>query len=124
MIKSIQFIFLTLLTLLIFTSCGDEDCELTELDEIIIGTWEVAGSDVTFNEDGSLIDRDNIFEGEINGIQLLEKSYSLEGDSIITIRTFSSDPPASLGFDLEIDEYDCNEIETTLFLLSYDFKKK
>ena len=122
--KNLYPIAFLLIGMIALSSCSKEECLETDLNDIIIGTWEVQGSDVTFNADGSLSDPDNVFEGEINGIQLLNKSYELEGDSILDINLSNSNPPAALGFILDIDSYDCNEIKTSGFFVSFNFKKK
>ncbi|MDF1696198.1 MAG: hypothetical protein P1U56_10215 [Saprospiraceae bacterium] len=107
----------------LFASCGS-DCELTELDEIILGEWTLNGSDITFNADGTMDDPDNVFEAEINGVSLQDKTYTLDGNSTINIKSSSEDPPASLSFSYEVTEYDCDEIKMTAFILTLTLKRK
>jgi len=110
-----KFLFALLVGSALFASCGS-DCELTELDEIIIGDWSHLGSDITFNADGSMDDPDNVFEASINDIDLLDKSWELESDTLLTITCSNEDPAASLSFDYSILEYDCDKIRANAFI--------
>jgi len=107
----------------LFASCGSEDCELTDINDIIIGDWTLNGFDLTFNTDGTLDDPDNVLEASINDIDLLDKTYTLEGDTVLAIRSSNADPAASLTSYFDIESYDCNEIVTES-LIKFTFKRK
>lgn len=113
--KNLKFLLFILLGLLA-VSCGDDACESTDINEIILGTWSYNGFDITFNADGSMDDPSNLFEGEINNVILDEDRYTLNGDSILTIETFSSSPPAEISIDYKIDSYNCEEMVLTSFV--------
>jgi hypothetical protein len=106
----------------VFTSCG-EDCELTDINEIIIGDWTLNGFDLSFNADGTIDDPDNAFESSINGIDLLDKTYELEGDTVLIVRSSNTNPPASLSTTFDIESYDCDEIKASAFI-TFTFKRK
>lgn len=123
--KQTLLLFMMVLCAGFITSCGgDEDCETTDINQIILGNWTFEGDDLTFNADGSIDDPNNVFEGEINGIVLDQDSYTLEGDTVLIIRTFSIDPPAALSLDYTILEYDCNEILLEVFIAQQKLKRK
>lgn len=107
----------------IIASCGTEDCELTDINDIIIGDWTLNGSDLTFNSDGTLDDPDNVLEASLGDIELLDKSYALEGDTVLSIKSSNSDPALSLTTYFDIESYDCNEIVTKSFF-TIKFKRK
>lgn len=107
---------------LILASCGT-DCELTELDEIIIGDWSFRGKDISFNADGTMDDPDNAFETSVNGFDLLIKSWSLEADTVLIIRCASDDPPFAISTNFLVESYDCNEIKANS-LLTFTFRRK
>jgi|GEM_PF-3128695 len=104
----------------IFSSCGkDDDCDATSLSTAIVGEWDLNanGSNMgsaEFRSDGTLVDEDDVlFSGEINGVVLDEKSYTVSGDSLITLRIESGSN--FLTADLSVTGYDCDEIRIDIF---------
>ena len=61
----------------------DDDAPCTDLGDTLIGSWSVTAigldlGDVEFKSDGTLIDPDDVLiGGEVNGIVLDEKSYTV-----------------------------------------------
>jgi len=105
-----------------FASCGS-DCELTALDEIMVGEWTLNGSDLTFRADGTMDDPDNVIEASVNDIDLLDKSWSTEGDTVLIITSSNAEPAASLSTNFEIESLDCDEVQANAFI-TFVFKRK
>ncbi len=118
--KKLLFGFIVISAL--FASCGS-DCELTALDDIMVGEWTLNGNDLSFNADGTLDDPENAFEASINDIDLLDKTWSTEGDTVLIVTSSNVDPPASLSTNFEIESLDCDEVKANA-LITFTFKRK
>jgi len=75
--RSFLLFFVVLFTL---NSCQDE-CNPNDLDDVIVGRWDVFNQniylgEVRFAPDGTLIDRDHVFFGGfVNGLSFEDKIY-------------------------------------------------
>lgn len=109
-------------SLFLCSSCGS-DCDLTDINEIIIGDWTLNGFDVSFNADGTMSDPTGVFLLSVNNIELNDKSYTIEGDSILNIRFSNENPPASGTTKHTIVSYECEQIVTN-YLTNFTFIRK
>ena len=107
--------YLLIFSTIVFASCKkDDNCDDTNLSTTIVGEWSVSAlgfvvGDVEFKSDGTLIDVDDVLVGgEIGGQPLDEKSYTVNGNSSITVRAENNS--GSLEFDFDVSEYSCEEI--------------
>ena len=121
------FYFLMVFTL-ILTSCGkDDDCDETSLSSVIVGEWNLnaLGSNMgsaEFRSDGTLVDEDDILiSGEINGIVLEDKTYTISGDSLITLRVATGSN--ALTAELPVTSFDCNEIQSSVAGIDVSFNR-
>jgi len=111
-------------TLCMLSSCGDDE-ECLVLADTIIGTWSsslLGDGNFEFRADGTLDDpNDLVISGELNGISLDNKTWSLDGN---TLTTTASGPAGSLGGDLEIVEFSCDEMTGRQFGINIIFKRQ
>ena len=117
---------LVLGAILFATSCGD-DCGATTLSETVIGEWELELNDekgeVEFLAGGALSDPDDILiGGSIGGVDLDEKSYTVTGDNIITVRAESGNQ--FLELELDVDSYECDKIILNFIGVPIEMKRK
>ncbi len=128
-LKLLFFVFFTI-SVTLLPSCKKEEvvvpvvtptCTPPVASKNLIGTWtvKVAGKtqtgSVTFNADGSLSDpNDFLVSGEINGVKLTDKSWTLDADektlSLKVAKGFNS-----LGYSFTVAANECNSIKVTSF---------
>jgi len=113
-------IFLLLVGLIGLSSCSkssdDNSCIAPALSENIIGSWTTdydPDSRAEFKTDGTLIDpNDIIFAGNINGLVLDLKTYSVTNQTVSIMATSSIDNSiGSLGAEFVISSNECAEIK-------------
>lgn len=112
------------LSVLFLSSCGDDDCEAPALSENIVGKWEVVvtGLEAEFQADGTLIDPDGAFiEGELNGVELNEKSYTIDGN---TLNVKAASGSQFVEGAIEISNIECDEMTATIFGIASQMKRK
>jgi len=108
----------------LFTACGEDDCELTTLDEIIIGEWKVlTDQTIEFRADGTIVDDENFFDTELNEQPLNVKTYTLQSDTLIVVETANEAGDLSLSLEYTVNSYDCNEMNLE-FILPIIFERK
>jgi hypothetical protein len=111
---------------LMFGSCG-EDCTLTTLDEIIIGSWDVIAlgqntGTIEFLADGTLIDPDDaLIGGEINGTVLDEKTYEVLSSTQFNARAAKG--TSFVDADFDVTSFDCDDIIIDLFGFDVNLKR-
>lgn len=90
-------------------SCGDETCD--NLSETVVGTWTSASlgtGDIEFEADGTLIDaNDLLISAEINGEVLDQKSWTVSGNNLMTIRAEGAGSQF-LEAELNVPSFDCD----------------
>ncbi|MEM6380050.1 MAG: hypothetical protein AAF705_17785 [Bacteroidota bacterium] len=104
---------LTLVGLILFaTGCSEEDCIPPGLAANIVGSWteSFTNETVEFAADGTFTDpNDALISGEINGIVLNIKTYTVSGDTLITL-TAAEAGGQFLSSDFEVANNACDEI--------------
>ncbi len=110
--------------MLFVTSCSKDDCTAPALAENIIGTWSVTlgTTDIEFKSDGTLIDPgDALIGGEINGVVLDEKSYTVVAD---TLNLTAAKGSQFLTASLPVTDNQCDKITVEVIGLSAELKRK
>ena len=112
-------VFLGFLALLVVTlvSCTQEDetCIAPAIATNIIGTWDVSisGGSVTFNTDSTFVDPSGaLLSGEINGVELTEKTYSVTNDSLY-LRAGSPLSSDNVSMTVPVTKNECDVITIT-----------
>ena len=119
---------LSLVSVLMFSSCSDESCDDQTLSEIIVGSWtsEFGSSTIDFLADGTLIDpEDDLIAFESNGVVYSEKSYTVVSDTEIILR--AADPNnnvSSFSFPVDVVGYDCDKITLSVLGINSDLKRQ
>lgn len=116
---------LLVLTMLLFSACG-RDCEAPELSENIISTWELqlAGGEVEFQTDGTLIDPDDsLFGAEVNGTVFSDKTYTLD-ETTLTVTASAPGGGGSSSADFEVTQNECDEIKIDVLGFTETMKRK
>lgn len=111
--------FLLLASTLIFTSCGkDDDCDEGSLETAIIGNWDVRVlgfdvGDIEFKANGDLVDDGEFFiDNELPvGTGETVKTYDVKNNTTVTVR--AENDTNFEEYDVQIDSYDCDEIQLT-----------
>ena len=122
----LQFVLMAFIATLVFSSCGD-DCELTTLSEVIVGEWELEINDnkgeVEFLVGGALSDPDGILiGGELGGVELDEKSYTVNSETSFTV--VAEKGTNMLSLDLDVDSYECDKIILNFTGAQVEMKRK
>ena len=108
--------------MLLFSSCEEECNSSTPLSNIVLGTWDVYNleiylGEIQFRSDGLLNDPDRIFiEGNFNGIEFFNKSYSVIDERFIIIRNTSDSGVSFIEQELDVFAYDCETLDADLDL--------
>lgn len=112
-------------------SCSKEEvatCTVSSLKEAIVGKWSVKalGQDigqVEFKADGTLVDPDDVLiSGSVNGISLTEKTYSLDGNTKLKVK--AAQGSNYLSSDLDINNFNCNELQASMIGIPATFTRK
>ena len=126
--KNLFFLLLSA-TLLTLTSC-DKDCEPGSLESVIVGEWDllVQGvfiGEVEFESDGTLVDPgDALIGGEINGVTLDRKSYTVHSDELFTVRAQNLQGTSSINADADVSSYTCDEIVANASGFDFTLRRK
>ena len=111
-------VFLLFTALLVFASCKkDDDCNETNLSNVIVGTWDVVAlitlGTVEFQADGDLIDDSGVFVSDtVNGVVVTEKRYEVESNTNINIIAETS--AGQFEYDVNVTSFDCDDIDITV----------
>jgi len=115
---TIKFLLVSLLTIGLFSSCGDDeetcDPETLTLSSAIVGSWSISSQganlgEVEFLADGTLVDPNGVMiSGEINGMSLDDKSYRTTGNETLSLRAESGSNFQES--ELPITSFGCDEI--------------
>lgn len=110
-----NFLFSLLGICLLITACKkDDNCDDSSLSTTVIGSWDVIvlgfnTGTVEFESDGTLVDEDDaLVGGEIGGEVLDMKTWVVTGNNRITVE--ASNGSSSVEIDIDVDDYDCDEI--------------
>ncbi len=110
---------------LLLVACNkDEDCD--NLESNIIGVWELSFDDsvVEFKSDGTFVDgSDSLLGGEINGSQLTQKTYAIEGMDL-KLRAEEAGGGQFLSSTFSVTESSCDEITISLIGIPVKLKRK
>ena len=121
--------FLLLAFLLAVTvACNkDDDAPCTDLGDTLIGSWSVTAigldlGDVEFKSDGTLIDPDDVLiGGEVNGIVLDEKSYTVNGNT--SFNTKAEKGSNSTEVEYQVSSIKCDEISISILGIGATMKR-
>ncbi|MEE9439576.1 MAG: hypothetical protein V3V14_11290 [Saprospiraceae bacterium] len=121
-----KFLFLAFSTIVFFSSCGS-DCELTTLEEVIVGEWKLSLGDnngeIEFLKGGALSDPDDVLlGGEIGGVKLDQKTYTIINENTFSVRAEGGSNFLETEFDVE--SFDCDKITLNIIGLNFDMKRK
>ena len=111
-----NFLFLLAVCFIIVSSCKKDDCVAGDLDDVIVGTWDVHvlgtnTGEVEFQADGDLIDPDDtLIGGEIGGETFDVKTYVVNSNNLITLKAESASGGGSIEYELDVTSYECEEI--------------
>jgi hypothetical protein len=101
------------------SSC--DNCVAPALSENIIGSWteKTSDSQVEFRADGTLDDPDDLLVGgEINGVALTLKSYTVDDASMmLTLTAYAPDSISSISSEVEITSNECDELEFSVLFI-------
>ena len=116
-------LFLGFLAFFVVTlvSCTQEDetCVAPAVATNIIGTWEVSvsGGNVTFNTDNTFLDPSGaLLSGNINGVELTEKTYSVTADSLY-LRAGSPLSSENVSVTVPVTKNECDVITITITVI-------
>jgi hypothetical protein len=115
--KNLSLSFLAFFVL-ILASCTDKDetCVAPDVATNIIGLWDISisGGSVTFNTDSTFIDPSGaLLSGEINGVELTEKTYSVTNDSLY-LRAGSPLSSDNVSMTVPVTKNECDVITVTV----------
>lgn len=113
--------FLLLASTLIFTACDkDDDCDSGSLETAIVGRWDVRVlgldvGDIEFKANGDLVDDGEFFiDNELpTGTGETVKTYDVKNNTTVTVR--AENDTNFEEYDVDIDSYNCDEIQLTAF---------
>ncbi len=119
--KNLCFFFISIF---LFVSCSkDDNCEATSLESTIVGKWDVRAlgsttGQIEFKADGTLIDPDDaLLGGEVNGMVLDQKSYTVISDTQFSAR--AENGSNFIEYDFDVIDYSCDKI-TIDFIVEID----
>lgn len=121
----IKALFLILSIGVVFASCSKEDCSEDALSTVLVGTWTspLFVGDVEFKADGTIVDpNDDLIGGEINGVVLDEKTYTVNGNTGIDLVASKDDQ--SLDASVDVTGYDCDEVTLSLLGIPITMTRK
>ena len=125
--KTILFSLIT--ASLILLSCNkDDDCTPGTLETTIVGEWGVTtlgipAGDVEFHANGELTDNDDaLIAGEVGGVILDQKSYTVNSNSSFTLR--AENGANFIEYDVDVISYTCDEIKIEVSGISATMKRK
>jgi len=105
----------------------DDDAPCTDLGDTLIGSWSVTAigldlGDVEFKSDGTLIDPDDVLiGGEVNGIVLDEKSYTVNGNT--SFNTKGEKGSNSTEVEYQVSSIKCDEISISILGIGATMKR-
>ena len=111
-------IFLFLAATLVFASCEkDDDCNSTDLASIIVGEWNVTGTQgsVEFQADGDFIDNNEIL---VFNFDQVDMEYTVDSQTQMHI----SVPPAN--YTVIVQDFDCDEVNLSVAGFDFNLKRK
>lgn len=114
-----------LFSLILMGSCKKDDCSPPYVGENIVGTWKVNGSSdtVVFLEDGTLLDpKDALISGEVNGMVLDQKSWSIVPGDYLLLRAENMN--SVIESEFEIVNHECNRIDLEVFFVGIRLDRK
>jgi len=126
-----SFALLAIFAVLFATSCQttDEDCTPPALEENIKGTWTATwenNAEVEFMSNGELSDpSDAILGGEINGVQLTQKTYEVRNTSDLYVKAEAPNAPTLfLETTIPVTKNECNTLTLEFLGIGVDLKRK
>jgi len=108
-------LFLLAVCFIVFSSCKKDDCVAGDLDDVIVGTWDVHvlgtnTGEVEFQADGDLIDADDVLiGGEIGGESFDIKTYVVNSNNLLTLKAETASG-SSIESEIDVTSYECDEI--------------
>jgi len=96
-------------SILVLTSCGDDDCTAPIIDENIVGSWEesFSGDIVEFKADGTLIDENQALLGVGDEST---STYVIVGNTV-SITAVEVGGGSSVSVDYSVESNECDEIK-------------
>lgn len=114
-------LLLILIALLSLSSC-EEECNASNLNNVIIGTWDVFNGpnfvgEVSFESNGELIDPNHVFFGGfVNGLSFQNKVFEIFDNQFIVITVLSDSGLSFFEQELDAFSFDCEFIESDMDL--------
>ena len=125
--KILNFLLLAFLLAATVACNKDDDAPCTDLGDTLIGSWSVTAigldlGDVEFKSDGTLIDPDDVLiGGEVNGIVLDEKSYTVNGNT--SFNTKGEKGSNSTEVEYQVSSIKCDEISISILGIGATMKR-